>query len=193
MISVWLASVGVKENLIKTLHEQEVDGQVLLKITEEFLKKETRMKAGPAHLIIESRNELVKKVQKQQNPQEEDQMKQDAVTITRKRNSKPRPFGKPGIDHTYVKHDVLPPETGVIDLITPCHEYKSFCTAVTLDRQRLQANLAYEVLKFASGCMNMRSNGTIHFAVMTAEMVPVLYKVKSLAFPLEKKTCTLMH
>lgn len=123
------------------------------------------MKSGPAHLIIESRNEWLKKVQKQQNPREEDQMKQDAETI-RKRDSKPRPFGKPGIDHTYVKHDVLQPETGVIDLITPCHEYKSFCTAATLDHQRLQAKLANEVLKFASGCMNMRSNGTIHFGVM---------------------------
>lgn len=165
MVSVWLASIGVKENYIKTLHEQEVDGQVLLKITEEFLKQETGMKSGPAHLIIESRNEWLKKVQKQQNPREEDQMKQDAETI-RKRDSKPRPFGKPGIDHTYVKHDVLQPETGVIDLITPCHEYKSFCTAATLDHQRLQAKLANEVLKFASGCMNMRSNGTIHFGVM---------------------------
>ncbi|XP_053088570.1 sterile alpha motif domain-containing protein 9-like [Pangasianodon hypophthalmus] len=193
MVSVWLASIGVKENYIKTLHEQEVDGQVLLKITEEFLKKETGMKSGPALLVIESRNELVKtqKPQKQQNnahkrtakstdqgasfiqdlpissnSQKEEQMKQDAVAITRKRDSKPRPFGKPGIDYTYVKHEVLPPETGVFDLTTPCHEYKSFNTAATLDRQRLQAKLACEVLKFATGCMNMRSNGTIHFGVM---------------------------
>ncbi|KAG7313752.1 hypothetical protein KOW79_000025 [Hemibagrus wyckioides] len=39
MVSLWLASIGVKENYIKTLHEQEVDGQVLLTIKEEFLKK----------------------------------------------------------------------------------------------------------------------------------------------------------
>ncbi|KAG7329658.1 hypothetical protein KOW79_005880 [Hemibagrus wyckioides] len=168
MVSLWLASIGVKENYIKTLHEQEVDGQVLLTIKEEFLKKETGMKSGPALLIIERRNELFKthNVQTQQNTQKEEQMKQDAVNIRIKRETKPRSFGKPDTSCTYVKHDVLQPETGVIDLITPCREYKSFNTAATLDRTRLQAKLAYEVLKFATGCMNMRSNGTIHFGVM---------------------------
>lgn len=191
MVSSWLASLGINDNYIKTLHEEEVNGKVLLKITEAFLKNKIGMRSGSVFLIIESRNELVKaqKVQKQQkntskrgaentdqvaslNPdlpkssksQEEEQAKQDA--ITRKRDSKPRPFGKLGTDHTYVKHDVLPPETGGSDFITPCHEYKSLNKAVTLDRQRLQAKLAYEVLKFATGCMNMRTNGTIHFGVM---------------------------
>ncbi|KAI5097531.1 sterile alpha motif domain-containing protein 9-like, partial [Silurus meridionalis] len=77
-----------------------------------------------------------------------------------------RPFGTKGADYIYVKHNVLYPETGVIDLITPCHEYKAFTTAVKLDRPRLQAKLAREVLKFATGCINMRSNGTIHFGIM---------------------------
>ncbi|KAK3545913.1 hypothetical protein QTP70_016669 [Hemibagrus guttatus] len=168
MVGLWLNSIGVKENYIKTLHEQEVDGQVLLTITEEFLKKETGMKSGPALLIIERRNELVKthNVQTQQNSQKEEQMKRDAENIRIKRDTKPRSFGKSGISCTYVTHDVLQPETGVIDLITPCHEYKSFNKAATLDHTRLQAKLAYEVLKFATGCMNMRSNGTIHFGVM---------------------------
>nr|XP_023687288.1 sterile alpha motif domain-containing protein 9-like [Paramormyrops kingsleyae] len=191
MVSSWLASIGIKDQYIETLHEKEVNGKVLLKITEQFLKKETEMKPGPVHLIIESRNELVKtqKAQKQQNKapkstaentnqgasfipelpissnsQKEQQMNQD--TIARKRDSKPRPFGKPGIDHTYVKHDVLQPETGVSNLITPCHEYKAFDTAATLDARRIKAKLAYEVLKFATGCINMRTNGTIHFGVM---------------------------
>lgn len=168
MVSSWLASIGVKENYIKSLHEQEVDGQVLLTIKEEFLKKETGIKSGPANLIIERRNELFKthNVQTQQNTQKEEQMKQDAVNIRIKKETKPCSFGKPGISCTYVKHDVLQPETGVTDLITPCHEYKSFNTAANLDRTRLQAKLAYEVVKFATGCMNMRSNGMIHFGVM---------------------------
>ncbi|RXN29568.1 sterile alpha motif domain-containing 9-like protein [Labeo rohita] len=42
----------------------------------------------------------------------------------------------------------------------------SFATAATLDCQRLQAKFAKEVLKFATGCMNVRTNGTIHFGVM---------------------------
>lgn len=191
MVSSWLASIGINDNYIKTLHEQEVNGKVLLKMQEHFLKEETGMKSGPAHLIIESHNELVEaqNVQKQQknapqraaenthrgasfipdfpissNFQIEKQMTQEA--ITRKRDVKPRPFGQPGTEHTYVKHDVLPPETGVSNLIKPCHEYKSFQTAVALNAKRQKAKLAYEVFKFATGCMNMRTNGTIHFGVM---------------------------
>ncbi|XP_067859974.1 sterile alpha motif domain-containing protein 9-like [Heptranchias perlo] len=78
---------------------------------------------------------------------------------------KPCPFGKDDINFKYVRNQVLPPETGVINLICPCHEYKSLAKAVTLDRHRLQVKFAREVLKFASGCMNVRTNGTIHFGV----------------------------
>nr|XP_025041503.1 sterile alpha motif domain-containing protein 9-like [Pelodiscus sinensis] len=77
-----------------------------------------------------------------------------------------RPFGTQDINFKYVKNTVLSPETGVIDLITPCHEYKSFVIAAELDQPRLQAKFAFEVIRFASACMNIRSNGTIHFGVM---------------------------
>uniref|UniRef100_A0A4W4DU09 SAM domain-containing protein n=2 Tax=Electrophorus electricus TaxID=8005 RepID=A0A4W4DU09_ELEEL len=191
MVSTWLKSIGVKEEYIQKLKEEEVNGQVLLEITEDFLKKETGMKSGPALLIIKKRNALidtVDKIQKQCNkacekpakikdpgavsnqrtshPQQEE-IKEDFVTVpTKKRDTKPRPLGKNGIDYAYVKHDVLEPESGVIDLIRPCHEYKAFTVAATLDRQRLQAKFAKEVLKFAAGCINIRSNGTIYFGIM---------------------------
>uniref|UniRef100_A0A8C8RBR6 SAM domain-containing protein n=1 Tax=Pelusios castaneus TaxID=367368 RepID=A0A8C8RBR6_9SAUR len=80
--------------------------------------------------------------------------------------SKFRQFKNEDINFKYVENRVLAPETGVIDLITPCHEYKSFIIAAQLDRQRLQAKFAYEVIKYASACMNVRTNGTIHFGVM---------------------------
>uniref|UniRef100_A0A8C3XNY6 Sterile alpha motif domain-containing protein 9-like n=1 Tax=Chelydra serpentina TaxID=8475 RepID=A0A8C3XNY6_CHESE len=80
--------------------------------------------------------------------------------------SKFRQFKNEDINFKYVKNRILAPETGVIDLITPCHEYKSFTTAAKLDRQRLQAKFAYEVIRYASACMNVRTNGTIHFGVM---------------------------
>ncbi|XP_041073266.1 sterile alpha motif domain-containing protein 9-like [Carcharodon carcharias] len=78
---------------------------------------------------------------------------------------KPHPFDKDDINLKYVRNQVLPPETGVINLICPCHEYKSLAKAVTLNRQRLQVKFAHEVIKFASGCMNVRTNGTIHFGI----------------------------
>ncbi|XP_068118682.1 sterile alpha motif domain-containing protein 9-like [Hyperolius riggenbachi] len=80
-----------------------------------------------------------------------------------------RPFDKEVGEFRYVKGHVLPPETGVEDLITPCHEYKSLVIASKLDRVRLQTKFAYEVIRFACACMNMRSNGTIHFGVMDSK------------------------
>lgn len=79
--------------------------------------------------------------------------------------TKCRPFNSNDINFKYVKNTVLPPETGVLNLVTPCHEYKSFTTAASLDRTRLQAKFACEVMRFASACMNIRTNGTIHFGV----------------------------
>ncbi|XP_056592910.1 sterile alpha motif domain-containing protein 9-like [Triplophysa dalaica] len=190
MVSDWLRSIGIKETYIKKLHEEEVDGRVLLELSEDFLKKETGMKSGPALLIIKKRDELGKSSQKAQNQQERlekqtggkndhvasgiktndsrnEEIKDDSeFVIKTKGDSKLRPFGTKGEDFTYVESNVLEPESGVIDLITPCHEYKSFKIAATLDRQRLQAKFAKELLKFATGCVNMRTNGTIHFGVM---------------------------
>ncbi|KAM8945731.1 sterile alpha motif domain-containing protein 9-like [Pelodytes ibericus] len=77
-----------------------------------------------------------------------------------------RPFDKEVGNFRYVKKQVLPPETGLKDLITPCHEYKSLIKAAKLDRARLQAKFADEVIRFGCACMNTRTNGTIHFGVM---------------------------
>ena len=57
---------------------------------------------------------------------------------------------------------------------------ESFDTAARLDRLRLQAKFAKEVLKFGTGCMNIRSNGTIHFGVMDSIDIRVTHMVRSL-------------
>ncbi|XP_068007157.1 sterile alpha motif domain-containing protein 9-like isoform X2 [Melanerpes formicivorus] len=77
-----------------------------------------------------------------------------------------RPFRNQNSDFKYVKDRVLAPETGVNDLITPCHEYKSFAIAAELNKNQLQSKFASEVIRFASACMNIRTNGTIHFGIM---------------------------
>lgn len=66
----------------------------------------------------------------------------------------------------YIKHNVLPPETGIENMIVPCHEYKSLEIAYKLESKKLQTKVASEVLRFACACMNMRTNGTIHFGIM---------------------------
>lgn len=75
-------------------------------------------------------------------------------------------FDQQGKNCRYVKHHVLPPETGIENMIIPCHEYKSLEKAHKLDSRRLRSKVASEVLRFACACMNMRTNGTIHFGIM---------------------------
>ncbi|XP_064842950.1 sterile alpha motif domain-containing protein 9-like [Oncorhynchus masou masou] len=77
-----------------------------------------------------------------------------------------RKFDKHDKDFKYVKHRVLPPENGIENMIVPCHEYKSLEIAHKLEQKKLTVKVASEVLRFACGCMNMRTNGTIHFGVM---------------------------
>ncbi|XP_026212922.1 sterile alpha motif domain-containing protein 9-like [Anabas testudineus] len=208
-VSTWLKSIGVKKQYIEKLYEEEVDGQILLALNEDFLKTKICMKAGPALLIIQKRDELLNSLEKplekkkptggktteleqknqkqksdlpvasedppEQTPVkhpdvlEERQTAQKQCMLTSKEDCKPRSFDQEGIDFIYVKHRVLQPESGAFDLISPCHEFKSFALAATLDRTRLQAKFAKEVLKFAAGCMNVRSNGTIHFGVMDSK------------------------
>ncbi|XP_058510591.1 sterile alpha motif domain-containing protein 9-like [Solea solea] len=208
-VSTWLQTLGVKEQYIKKLFEEEVNGQILLTLDEDFLMTKIGMKLGPTHMIIKKRNELLNSKQNiQQNAKptgtkktklqqkddsksvhclassevpsgqvhardkcasEESQTPQKQCILTSKEDCKPRPFDQEGIDFIYVKHRVLQPESGAFDLISPCHEFKSFAVAAELDRTRLQAKFAKEVLKFATGCMNIRSNGTIHFGVMDSK------------------------
>ncbi|XP_036795251.1 sterile alpha motif domain-containing protein 9-like isoform X3 [Oncorhynchus mykiss] len=203
-VSSWMRSIGVKEQYIQKLEKEEVNGKIILELTEDDLKQETGITSLVARLIIRKINEFVDKGLKtkeikgsQQSghgrqkggkkgkkdvdhkkdetdqicPEAEPQAHQDQLVcvLPTKRDCKPRPLGKEGIDFTYAKHNVLQPESGAFDLIYPCHEYKSLRNATKLDRTRLQAKFAKEVLKFGTGCMNIRSNGTIHFGVMDSK------------------------
>lgn len=173
----------MKEHYIKKIFEEEVDGKTLLSLDENFLKTHISMKLGPAHFIIKQRNQLLKykknstdnkqavadgkeNVPKTKNaPDTQKVTGQEQCGLSSKEDCRPRSFDQEATDFIYVKHRVLQPESGAFDLISPCHEYKSFLTAAGLDRTRLQVKFAHEVLKFAIGCMNIRSNGTIHFGV----------------------------
>uniref|UniRef100_A0A7N6F693 SAM domain-containing protein n=1 Tax=Anabas testudineus TaxID=64144 RepID=A0A7N6F693_ANATE len=63
-VSTWLKSIGVKKQYIEKLYEEEVDGQILLALNEDFLKTKICMKAGPALLIIQKRDELLNSLEK---------------------------------------------------------------------------------------------------------------------------------
>ncbi|XP_074870834.1 sterile alpha motif domain-containing protein 9-like [Carettochelys insculpta] len=261
-VSAWLQCIGIKEEYVKKLSEEEVTGPVLKKINDSFLKN-IGMKKGQIHILLCERNELLERLSKRTGagqadnpifkapktssdssntintqekkvnskipaivkvPAEKKESGLKSIQITRPKNvstsqvtshqnaasetdifgtaeepsredtetsvstliraengkshsvhekrvkaltpSRFRPFSTQDINFKYVKNTVLSPETGVINLITPCHEYKSLANAIELDRPQLQAKFASEVIRFASACMNIRTNGTIHFGVM---------------------------
>ncbi|XP_069808084.1 sterile alpha motif domain-containing protein 9-like [Dendropsophus ebraccatus] len=236
----WLRSIRIKTEYIDKLFDEEVTGPALKKINGDFLKS-LGMKQGQIQLLIEERNELVKKHkvsqhqpsnstskpplqnmptqddaghqatpetgtssksetsgtnvqprESQSDPAEQSLTSKKALSLdkiqsdgdlagahesdkSKDTSSRPivqtkfRPFNKEVGNFKYVKGHVLPPESGVEDLIIPCHEYKSLINASKLDRVRLQAKFASEVIRFASACMNMRTNGTIHFGVLDSK------------------------
>ncbi|XP_048109309.1 sterile alpha motif domain-containing protein 9-like [Alosa alosa] len=65
--------------------------------------------------------------------------------------------------HRYIQHNILPPETGPGNLITPVHEFKFM--GRTTDINILKRKFNQEVYRFAAGCMNSRTNGTIHIGI----------------------------
>lgn len=226
-VSTWLRSIGVKDQYIEKLYEEEVDGKILLALNEDFLKTKICMKLGPAHLIIQRRDELINSKQKSQETKKptsgkkteqksinqksvkcfpptseglpvqiperdqdalkETQTAQELCVLTSKEDCRPRPFDEEGIDFIYVKHRVMQPESGAFNLTSPCHEFKSFSIAAALDRTRLQAKFAREVLKFATGCMNIRSNGTIHFGVMDSKESTEYVHGEIIGIPVKEK------
>ncbi|XP_067218901.1 sterile alpha motif domain-containing protein 9-like [Chanodichthys erythropterus] len=73
------------------------------------------------------------------------------------------PFDQNSASHRYIQNYTLPPETGPGNLIDPVHEYKFM--GRTDDMNVIKKKFNKEVFRFAAGCMNSRTNGTIHFGV----------------------------
>ena len=79
---------------------------------------------------------------------------------------KPRPFSSESDGQHYNKGFILDCwETGAKDLIKPAHEFKLFRTGVNNPEDNSIKKFAFETLRFACGCLNERTNGTIHFGV----------------------------
>ena len=77
-----------------------------------------------------------------------------------------RPFDSEFIGGYYNEGWVLPCwETGSKDLITPVHEFKLLRQFVKSSDEDTVKKFLYETMRFACGCLNERTNGTIHFGV----------------------------
>uniref|UniRef100_A0A672RZF2 Sterile alpha motif domain-containing protein 9-like n=1 Tax=Sinocyclocheilus grahami TaxID=75366 RepID=A0A672RZF2_SINGR len=186
-VSSWLQAIGIKPEHIWKLKAEEVTGPVLLNINESYLKK-LGLGGGQIQLLLSKRDELLlldksKTIKKRGENREE--AKHEVVSssdvtspeqpllssdLTETSVSLPQSRYRKLNDNdehfSYIKHAILPPETGIDNLITPCHEYKSLENACKLEPRKLKIKFASEVIRFACACMNMRANGTIHFGVM---------------------------
>ncbi|XP_042247937.1 sterile alpha motif domain-containing protein 9-like [Thunnus maccoyii] len=203
-VSSWLRGIGIKENYIIKLSEEEVTGPVLTTLQREFLSTTIGMKGGQIEHLLKKRDQLLKsepnklKKGKDLSGKSKYDIKEDLLIPGQEPNpSSQKPceraereniptecsdsststgvtssfcdyqkFDQREPSCRYVKHNVLPPETGIDNMIVPCHEYKSLEIAHKLESKKLQTKVASEVLRFACACMNMRTNGTIHFGIM---------------------------
>nr|XP_029132027.1 uncharacterized protein LOC114918939 [Labrus bergylta] len=108
---------------------------------------------GPKTVIIRARDEVVKL------------QKEGSTSSTNFPGGpcKPYPFCHYDHAHRYRQDSILDvTESGVLNFIEPCHEFKGFYN--TPDESKM-SKFTYEVLCFASACMNSRTNGTIHFGI----------------------------
>lgn len=98
---------------------------------------------------------LVTKNKKKQN-----KLQTEQLTCT------PYPFDQFHENKSYIEHSVLAqPETGPLNLIDPIHEFKALTNTETATEKDIRMKFSNEVFRFASACMNSRTNGTIHFGV----------------------------
>lgn len=77
----------------------------------------------------------------------------------------PYPFDQFHDSRSYIEHHILQPETGPLNLIDPIHEFKALTNTESVSEKDIQMKFSREVFRFASACMNSRTNGTIHFGV----------------------------
>lgn len=75
------------------------------------------------------------------------------------------PFDNFHDSQRYIEHYILQPETGPLNLIDPIHEFKALTNTENATEKDIKMKFSNEAFKFASACMNSRTNGTIHFGV----------------------------
>nr|XP_019585265.1 PREDICTED: sterile alpha motif domain-containing protein 9 [Rhinolophus sinicus] len=73
------------------------------------------------------------------------------------------PFDEFSDPYRYKLNFCLQPETGPLNLIDPIHEFKAYTDTKTEEDAKMK--FSNEVFRFASACMNSRTNGTIHLGV----------------------------
>ncbi|KAM9487344.1 sterile alpha motif domain-containing protein 9-like isoform 1-T2 [Clarias gariepinus] len=149
----WILGLTDVDNAYaKILYDEDINGlSILLLDTSDF--QHIGIKLGPAKRIIYHR----------------DERKGHQLTSlgSQTGNScKPYPFNRFHAACRYKQNSILDvTETGVLNFIEPCHEYKAFINFQNATAEEKLKKFTDEIIRFACACMNSRTNGTIHFGV----------------------------
>ncbi|XP_041641407.1 sterile alpha motif domain-containing protein 9-like [Cheilinus undulatus] len=76
-----------------------------------------------------------------------------------------RSFDKSSSSISYIENGIFPPVAGPSNLLDPVHEYQLLPEASEASEREVLYEFTKEIFSFAAGCMNSRTNGTIHFGV----------------------------
>ncbi|XP_006891533.1 PREDICTED: sterile alpha motif domain-containing protein 9-like [Elephantulus edwardii] len=132
-------------------------------------KKEKPISSKTEHDLTETRDTEKQELSllKENATTEEAAMKgkENKALAPEKLTCLPYPFDKFHDSRRYIEHYILQPETGPLNLIDPIHEFKAFTNTSTATAKDIQMKFSNEVFRFASACMNVRTNGTIHLGV----------------------------
>lgn len=143
---------GVDESISDILFKEDINGSSLVLLNQTELKS-LGVPFGPAKLIIHARDEVVRL-----------RTEEPKGSVNRPGGPcKPYPFVRYHDSHRYMEGCILTvTESGALDLIEPCHEFKAFTNTTEESKFR---KFTYDVVRFGAACMNSRTNGTIHFGI----------------------------
>ncbi|OCT75678.1 sterile alpha motif domain-containing protein 9-like [Xenopus laevis] len=103
--------------------------------------------------------------EKTENQEKNTSVNADTESTSAKVTCTPYPFDCTHASKIYVQNHFLPPESGTSNYIDPVHEYKEFTKTENATENDKKMKFCNEVFRFAAACMNVRTNGTIHFGV----------------------------
>ncbi|KAL2081010.1 hypothetical protein ACEWY4_022863 [Coilia grayii] len=165
---------NIDEEYANIMYQQKINGESLFLLEKSDLM-EAGIPLGPAKLIIHKRDELVKLKAEMVND----------LGVQAGGPCKPYPFNRFHEAYRYRVNSCLDiPESGALDLIEPCHEFKAFINTANATKDEKLKKFTDEVKFFAAACMNSRTNGTIHFGVGDQ---PVFNHGQILGFSVEDK------
>lgn len=146
----WMLKIKVDKEDAEILYNQRINGAGLFLLEMSHLT-ELKLSMNAKMLIIHNLDLLKQKTQQQND------------VVNQSYSLKPYPFNRFNAAHRYRENSILDvTETGHLDFIQPCHEFKALNSSNQEDRMKRYID---EVIRFTAACMNSRTNGTIHFGV----------------------------